>query len=276
VNGTREAVERHHLFPKGHLKTLKIVDTRETNQIANFAYLEWGDNGDVLDDAPKNYAPRLASRFKPEELQRMYRWHALPEGWENLEYPVFLEKRRDLIAQVIRDGYRTLCGTHTEEVAPVKLTVAQLVGIGESDQIEFKSTLRVNQHTGQKDPRMELAVLKTIAGFLNTNGGRLIVGVRDDGTPLGIQADDFQSEDKMGLHLVNLVNSRMGPHAMTYAHARFDEYEDRRVLVVDCRKSAKPIFVKEGEAEYFFIRTGPSTTELTPSQTQDYIRQRWE
>ena len=45
---------------------------------------------------------------------------------------------------------------------------------------------------------METAVLKTMAGFLNTRGGRLIVGVRDDGTPLGIEADQFESEDKWG------------------------------------------------------------------------------
>jgi predicted HTH transcriptional regulator len=120
-----------------------------------------------------------------------------------------------------------------------------------------------------------LAALKTIAGFLNANGGRLIVGVRDDGTPLGIEADQFPSEDKLGLHLVNLINGKMGPQTMTLIHLRFDEYEDRRVLVVECRKSAKPVFVKDGDAEYFYIRTGPSTTQLTPSQTQDYIQQHW-
>jgi predicted HTH transcriptional regulator len=144
-----------------------------------------------------------------------------------------------------------------------------------SDQVEFKSTLRINIHTGQKDPRMETAVLKTIAGFLNTRGGRLIVGVRDDGTPVGIEADQFESEDKMGLHLVNLVNGRMGPQTMAFLHVRFDEYEDRRVMMIECRKSPKPVFLKNGETEYFYIRTGPSTTQLTPSQTQEYIQQWW-
>ncbi len=122
---------------------------------------------------------------------------------------------------------------------------------------------------------MELAVLKTLAGFLNTNGGRLVIGVRDDGTPLGIEADQFESEDKMGLHVVNLVNGRMGPHIMTFMHMRFDEYEERRVVIIECHKSAKPVFVKDGDAEHFYIRTGPSTTQLTPSQTQEYIKHRW-
>jgi predicted HTH transcriptional regulator len=147
----------------------------------------------------------------------------------------------------------------------------------ESDQVEFKSTLRINLHTRQKDARMETAVLKTIAGFLNTRGGRLIVGVRDDGTPLGlgIEADQFQSEDKMGLQLVNLVNGRMGPQTMAFLQVRFHEYEDRRVMVIECRKSPKPVFLKDGETEYFYIRTGPSTTQLTAGQTQEYIQQWW-
>ncbi len=271
----RAAVERHHLFPKAYLKTLKITETRETNQIANYALVEWGDNGDISDEAPAKYLPVMQARFGSDELKRMYRWHALPENWEHLEYPRFLEKRRDLMAEVIRDGYRTLAAGYEEAPTATTLSVAQLVNSGESGEVEFKSTLRINQHTGQKDPRMELAVLKTIAGFLNTAGGRLVVGVRDDGTPLGVEADEFASEDKMGLHLVNLVNVRMGPSAMTFAHVRFDEYEERRVMVVECHKSAKPVFVKDGDAEHFYIRTGPSTTQLTPSQTQEYIQQRW-
>ena len=169
-----------------------------------------------------------------EELKRMYRWHALPENWEQLNYPGFLEKRRDLMADVIRDGYRMLTGERTE-MAQLESITAELVTAGESDQVEFKATLRINMHTGQKDARMESAVLETIAGFLNTRGGRLIVGVRDDGTPVGIDADQFESEDKMGLHLVNLVNGRMGPQTMAFLHVRFDEYEDRRVLMIECK-----------------------------------------
>jgi hypothetical protein len=60
-----------------------------------------------------------------------------------------------------------------------------------------------------------------------------------------------------------------------FVHVRFDEYEDRRVMVIECRKSPRPVFVKDGDTENFYIRTGPSTTQLMPSQTQDYITQWW-
>jgi hypothetical protein len=72
-----------------------------------------------------------------------------------------------LPAEVIRDGYRILTGERAEMVEVGVETTAQLATAGESDQVEFKATLRINLHTGQKDVRMETAVLKTIAAFLN-------------------------------------------------------------------------------------------------------------
>ena len=81
----------------------------------------------------------------------------------------------------------------------------------------------------------------------------------------------------MSLHLVNLVNARMGPLAMTCTDIRFENCEEKRIMVVKCRKASKPIFYKEKDSyrESFFVRTGPSTTRLSASQTQDYIRQAW-
>lgn len=180
------------------------------------------------------------------------------------------------MAQVIAEGSGTLVtGEIEEELGMAQFDLSKVVVTGESEAVEFKSTLRTNLHTGNKDPRMELSVLKTLAGFLNTNGGMLVIGVSDDGSPVGIQADDFPNEDKMCLHLVNIVKTRLGVQAMTNLHAHFDDHEDCRVMVVKCRKSPTPVFLKDGDAERFYIRTGPSTTELSASQTQEYIKQRF-
>ncbi|MCK9230742.1 MAG: putative DNA binding domain-containing protein [Syntrophales bacterium] len=218
----------------------------------------------------------MKERFKQAMLERMYRMHALPENWEHMQYQDFLEKRRELIAQVISEGYSTLVTGDAEEgLAEDVLDLSRILMDGESEEVEFKSTLRTNLHTGNKDPRIELAVLKTLAGFLNTNGGTLVVGVADDGSPIGIRADSFENEDKMSQHLVNIIKSRMGVTAMTNLHARFDDHEDNRVLVVKCGKSPTPVFVKDEDRERFYIRTGPATTELAASQTQEYIKQRF-
>ena len=148
---------------------------------------------------------------------------------------------------------------------------------GESSEVEFKSTLRVSLHSGNPDDRVELACLKTIAAFLNTHGGSLVVGLDDEGQPVGLDHDNFDNEDKMSLHLVNLVNNRMGPLAMTCTDIRFEDCGGKRIMVVKCLKASKPIFYKEkgSETEAFYVRTGPSTTQLSASQTQDYITQAW-
>ena len=80
--------------------------------------------------------------------------------------------------------------------------VKELIAQGESKTLEFKSTLRWNLEENRKDPeRVTHAVVKTIAAFLNTEGGDLIVGVNDVGEVVGIELDQFDSNDKFMLHL---------------------------------------------------------------------------
>jgi hypothetical protein len=275
IQANRSLIERHHLYPKGYLATLKITGTRETNQIANYAYVEWADNAEILADSPADYVPQLKARFTQAEIARMYHCHALPDNWEHMEYQTFLARRRDLMAQVIAEGYRTLVEGTPADLVEETLDVGALIEAGESEVTEFKSTLRINLHTGEQDKRMETSALKTLAGFLNTNGGTLVIGVSDDGAPVGIEADKFPNEDKMSLHLVNIVKERLGPQAMTAMHLHFEDHDGARVLVIRCPRSRAPVFVKDGDIERFFVRTGPATTELTASQTQAFIKQRF-
>lgn len=92
-----------------------------------------------------------------------------------MEYQSFLAERRNLIARVIAEGYELL--TEKGAKKEPKIDLKALVREGETPGQEFKSTLRTNLHTRQQDPRMEFGCLRTIAGFINHSGGRLIVGV---------------------------------------------------------------------------------------------------
>jgi hypothetical protein len=278
VHANRSAAERHHLFPKAHLQKQGITDHRETNQVANYALIEWGANAEISDTAPDNYLPVMTKRVKAKELKQQYYWHALPDGWESMDYKEFLIARRDMIARVIREGYETLMdGPGTAPTAPAALPVVSVISGGEGVNTEFKSALRVNLHTSQPDPRIELTSLKTIAGFLNSQGGTLIIGVSDDGEPVGVPgADQFPSEDKMNLHLVNILVSRIGAQFMLYVHPRFEDFQGSRVMAVECWPAKSPVFVKDGGVERFYIRAGASTAELPAGQAQGYIKQRFD
>ena len=238
--------------------------------------IEWGDNSEISAKSPAEYLSTLKGRFNSQELARMYYWHALPDDWEAMQYQEFLKKRRERMAIVIRDAYKSLIGELDikAEKAPA-MPVETLVKEREGTTIEFKSTLRINLHTREKDPKIELAVLKTVAAFLNMNGGTLVIGVADDGDPVGIEADNFPDEDRMNLHLVNLIKERIGASSMLYISPRFDDYQDARVMVVECLPAKSPIFVKDGAVEKFYVRTGAATSELTASQTQEFVKLRF-
>jgi len=78
-----------------------------------------GDNSKISNEPPAKYVPELKARFSDAELAKMYHCHALPENWEQMEYNVFLKKRREMMAQIIREGYQTLtAGLH--QVQPLK------------------------------------------------------------------------------------------------------------------------------------------------------------
>jgi hypothetical protein len=270
----KAALERHHLFPKAYLAKHGIKSTRETNQIANYALVEWADNIQISSQAPAEYVEAYEARFGEGDLRELYQWHALPDRWYELDYATFLEERRRLLARAIRAGFERLMDVAQQE--DVETTpITELIRMGEGARLEFKSTLRVNLHTGSSDPKIEHAALKTVAAFLNSDGGTLVIGVADEGTVLGLENDGFPSEDKMMLHLVNLLKSRLGPEHIAKIAADYEDANGKRVLVIRCRRGFKPAYLKEGTRELFYVRTLAATTELTASQTQDYIRQRF-
>jgi len=209
-------------------------------------------------------------------MARMCHWHTLPIIWHLMEYRDFLEARRRLLANVIKEGFGHIGAGEAKDVLSDEMVpAAQLIANGDTTRVEYKSTLRVNLYTGQPDKKMEHSCLKTIAAFLNSQGGYLVTGVSDGGEVLGIEKDGFPNEDKMNLHLVNLIKDRMGPQHMLHIEPRFEAVANKRVLVIRCKPSNIPVYLKDGNTEQFFVRTGAATTELLPSQIQLYIQQRF-
>lgn len=148
--------------------------------------------------------------------------------------------------------------------------VEKLIQLGESRTLEFKSTLRINLHTNKADPRIEHAALKTIAAFLNTAGGTLLVGVSDDGKYVGIETDNFKNEDKFQLHFKNLLKSGFGLAHSEKISWDLVQLDKGKILRVDCEKSDRPIFLKTKDGKKFYIRTGPSTDELMAEELINY------
>jgi hypothetical protein len=112
AQGLRAASEVHHLFPEAWLHARGIRDRRQVNQVANLADVGWHDNNVIGGRGPAEYVPRLRQRLNIEDDRwgRMCAEHALPLGWESMEYEQFLRARRRRMADIIRVAFRQLGG----------------------------------------------------------------------------------------------------------------------------------------------------------------------
>ena len=107
TDGNRKSLEKHHLFPKAYLKSKGYTDAK-INQMANYAFIDWKDNMDILNDAPSVYYPIVCEGKSEEEILRMEEENALPHGWENMAYEDFLAERRKLMAAKIKAAFAQL------------------------------------------------------------------------------------------------------------------------------------------------------------------------
>lgn len=157
----KKGIERHHLFPKGYLKSvLGITDTKRVNQIANFALVDWSDNIAISDLAPAHYwTEQLAAKgLTGDKLTHAMYWHALPEGWEFMAFEEFLAKRRKRMALVVRDALARLADPRYEpqyaasgpDIAPESGVAAELGALVDADVLPSGTTIVAGDGPGQK------------------------------------------------------------------------------------------------------------------------------
>ena len=150
--------------------------------------------------------------------------------------------------------------------------LAGIIGKGEGQDLEFKSTLRWDLKAGKTNQQVERACLKTISAFLNSNGGILLIGVRDDGSVEGIESDRFPNTDKFLLHLWTLIRTSFGTDVSPNILTKLEPAEGKTVCVVRCSRSGRPVFLRQpGFEEEFYVRVGPGTIALAVSEALKYI-----
>src|SRR5690606_2211874 len=120
----------------------------------------------------------------------------------------------------------------------------ELIKRGRSKTLEFRPSLRSSPREGRTDDDVTYAVLETIAAFLNTEGGDLLIGVAEDGAVVGVESDGFESDDRFVLHLAQVVRNALGDRAGTCIDPRIQIVKGKAVCVVSCQRSPEPVFLK--------------------------------
>jgi type I restriction enzyme R subunit len=163
---------------------------------------------------------------------------------------------------------------------PELRTIGELIENDEDYAVEFKSTARWDLREGQPSKAMEDAVVKTVAGFLNTDGGTLLIGVGPNGETVGLEHDYARVKPSNGDGFVNwltthLINA-LGHTPVTRTRGRIAIHADHEVCRLDVAASPEPVWAKTSkENRVFFVRMSNSTRALPEAECTTYCAQHW-
>ena len=283
--GSKYQLERDHIFPFSKLRDAGYDQSNRVKyalaqELTNRAILTQVENrtksnmlaADYLASAKKKFPKALELQCVPENV----------ELWKLENYEQFLVERRKVLAKHLNAFLEKITATE-ETVAPA--SVEDLIADGESDGLEFKSTLRWDLVESTINKRLEDVVIKTIAAFANSQGGTLLIGVADDGNLLGLESDYHSlgdgDRDKFEIHLRNLLNQQFGVGFVTGKIAvKFHVIGDLEICQIDTAPAIKPMILtakdKNGQAvEKFYARSGNSSQEFSLSEMSAYIKERF-
>ena len=266
----------HHIFPKSFLK--KINQNNE-NSIVNISLVgaELNKNK-IRAKAPSIYF----NDFNDENVSlkttlKSHLINGIDEfGLSSDNYHVFLQKRSELIYQELLNRIE-LTNDQSEEPNSLK----ELVLGGESERLEFKSTLRFDINLFTVNSKLEFVIAKTIAAFLNANGGVLLIGINDNGEVIGLNRDfetlgsGKQNIDGFELQLRSVIKKYLGGTFEKYISVSFPDLDGNTICVINILSSGKPVFVMNEGREEFYVRIGNSSIPKNRQEQSEYERLHW-
>lgn len=162
---------------------------------------------------------------------------------------------------------------------PPQPSVEDIIGADESRELEFKSTFQWDMREGKQNKALQIQVLKTLAAFMNSDGGTLVIGVTDDKKIIGLEHDlklVQNSLDAFENRLLSVFSSAIGAPYSLHCKMRFaDAQNGKKVCVIDVAAAKEPVFVDFQGQHEFFIRRGNATVSLNSSEQHTYTRQRF-
>ena len=156
--------------------------------------------------------------------------------------------------------------------------ILSLLQSGESDKLEFKSSLRYDYKNRNVNKALEEVILKTIAGFLNAGGGELLIGVADDGQILGLDNDyttlKKKNRDGFELRIYQLISSSIGVEFCANVQTNFYDLDGNDICAIEVEASKNPAYLQANGKTPFHVRVGNATKTLTIKEAVQYISQR--
>ena len=279
THGARYGIHSHHVFPQARLYERDEWDAdnymhrQAVNEIANRAFLTAETNLEISATPPADYLAAIEDRH-PGALAAQF--VPLDPGlWRVERFPDFLAARREIMARKLNEFMASLIA---EPEYTHQRPITDLIDLGESYVLEFKSTLQWDAVRNERNKALRQSSLKTVNAFMNSQGGTLVIGVEDDGRIYGLDRDIVltnRSRDRFEQLLVALIADSMGAATAPYFRVRFEDVDERSVCVVDVERTPEPVFMNTAKGSAFYIRVGNTTRGLDHEETLKYVEANW-
>ena len=275
--GRSQGEERHSIFPRKVLEAAGFDDLQRINAVANRAVLGQSAPREHRRSSPAEYLPEV-EEHQPGALKAQ----SVPmdrELWKPECFLDFLEARRRLLAEAMN----AFIASWIPEIEPGAIDeqgVRRLMVEGEGENVEFKSSLRWDRREERVNKVLEGVIVKTLAGFLNGQGGTLLIGVDDAAAAVGLAADygTLRKRDRDGfeLHLQELIVRDLGEAASSsFLTVNFHEIDGEDICQITVEPSDHAIYIDHQKEVVFYLRTGNATRALPVNETVKYVQRRW-
>ena len=154
-----------------------------------------------------------------------------------------------------------------------------LIAEGEGQGLEFKASLMWDYRRQSVNKELYEPVMKNLVGFMNTSGGRLLIGVGDDGALLGIEQDLSTLKKPNTDGFENVFNvafgNMVGVENRQYVSLAFPQLDDKTICAITVQPSAQPVYLRYQGQEEFYIHAGNASQALPVSKAALYIQSRF-
>lgn len=282
-NTTNFSLHKHHIFPIALLKrngysSENKIQNGLINELSNLAIITAPTNLQLSDKEPFKYLYEIIERY-PDSIQS----HFIPENkelWKVDNYREFLIHRRKLLAYAMNDFLNSYKHEQENNIN-IAENIEQLLLMDESETLEFKETWQydIRQSEAKKEPikniQLHLNCLKTVAAFLNSNGGNLLIGVNDEKSIEGLDRDlkliQNRSLDQLETQISKVLIEAIGSDKKPYYSMTSETIQENKVIRIKVDKCiSTKTWVKFSGEEIFYIRDGNSSRKLKPEEADDY------
>ena len=266
----------HHFFPRAFVRNLgNDAETPYANSIANITLVSAELNKKRIGaKAPSVYLGDFAD--ENSELEHALSSHLIELGHASIvqdDFTAFLKHRSEAL-------YAEISKRIEPSKAPAQIDpVHELILEGEGQLVEFKSTLRYDMRTRDVNKKLEHVVAKTVAAFMNSDGGSLFIGVDDHGNAIGLKLDygtlSKKNRDGFQLHISGIFDKYLGKDVMRLWKLDWPTYDDQQICHVQVTRANKPVYVTSEGNQAFFVRKEGSSQPLSRLDEHEWNKGRF-